>query len=108
MEEVKIWAIEGSGVVEVERAEKTETEKTLEDILVENPGLLMEGLALVGRQTPTQGGPLDLLGVDEDGKLVVFELKRGTLSRDAVAQVIDYTSDLTAMGLDGLTRELYT
>lgn len=108
MEEVKIWAIEGSGVVEVERAEKTETEKTLEDTLVANPGLLMEGLALVGRQTPTHGGPLDLLGVDEDGKLVVFELKRGTLSRDAVAQVIDYTSDLTAMGLDGLTRHIST
>ncbi len=38
--------------------------------------------------------PLDLLGVDEDGRLVVFELKRGTLSRDAVAQIIDYASDL--------------
>ena len=47
-----------------------------------------------GDQTPTDGGPLDLLGVDEDGRLVVFELKRGTLSRDAVAQIIDYASDL--------------
>ena len=108
MEEVKIWAIEGSGVVEVKRAEKTETEKILEDTLVSNPGLLMEGLTLVGRQTPTQGGPLDLLGVDEDGKLVVFELKRGTLSRDAVAQVIDYTSDLTTMGIEGLTQHIAT
>ena len=106
MEEVKIWALEGDGVVELERAEKTQTEKTLEDTLVSNPGLLEKGLTLVGRQTPTQGGPLDLLGVDEDGKLVVFELKRGTLSRDAVAQVIDYTSDLTAMGITGLTSHI--
>lgn len=108
MEEVKIWAIEGSGVVEVERAEKTETEKTLEDTLVANPGLLMEGLTLVGRQTPTQGGPLDLLGVDDEGKLVVFELKRGTLSRDAIAQVVDYTSSLNAMGLDSLVEHIAT
>ena len=106
MDEVKIWALEDSGVVELERAEKTQTEKTLEDTLVDNPGLLEAGLTLVGRQTPTQGGPLDLLGVDEDGKLVVFELKRGTLSRDAVAQVIDYTSDLTARGLEGLTKHI--
>ena len=106
MDEVKIWALEDSGVVELERAEKTQTEKTLEDTLVDNPGLLEAGLTLVGRQTPTQGGPLDLLGVDEDGKLVVFELKRGTLSRDAVAQVIDYTSDLTARGLEGLTSHI--
>ena len=108
MDEVKIWALEDSGVVELERAEKTQTEKTLEDTLVDNPSLLEAGLTLVGRQTPTQGGPLDLLGVDEDGKLVVFELKRGTLSRDAVAQVIDYTSDLTAMGIAGLTSHIAT
>ena len=56
--------------------------------------MLMPGLKLVGRQTPTEGGPLDLLGVDEDGRLVVFELKREMLSREAVAQVIDYASYL--------------
>ena len=83
MDEVKIWAIESSGVVELASAEKAETEKILEDTLVSNPNLLMEGLTLIGRQTPTQGGPLDLLGVDEEGRLIVFELKRGTLSRDA-------------------------
>ena len=62
MEEVKIWALEGSKVVELERAERTGTEKSLEDTLVSNPGLLEENLTLVGRQTRTQGGPLDLLG----------------------------------------------
>ena len=108
MDEVKIWAIEGSGAVELERAEKAETEKTLEDILVSNPGLLMEGLTLVGRQTPTQGGPLDLLGVDDEGKLIVFELKRGTLSRDAIAQVVDYASSLNTMGLDSLVEHIVT
>ena len=55
----------------------------------------MEPLTLVGRQTPTEGGPLDLLGVDGDGKLVVFELKRGTLLRDAVAQILDYASPIS-------------
>ncbi len=64
----------------------------------------MEGVTLVGRQTPTDGGPLDLLGVDDKGRLVVFELKRGTLSRDAVAQVIDYASYLDAMDLTDLAE----
>ena len=76
---------------------QTDTEELLEETLVKNPGMLIPGLRLVGRQTPTEGGPLDLLGVDEDGRLVVFELKRGTLSRDAVAQIIDYASDLDSM-----------
>ena len=78
----------------------------LEDTLVSRPDLLLEDLTLVGRQTPTDGGPLDLLGVDGEGKLVVFELKRGTLSRDAVAQVIDYASYLDTMSMDELAEHI--
>ena len=95
MDEVKIWAIQDeSRAVALESKSQVDTEGLLEETLVANPNLLIPGLRLVGRQTPTEGGPLDLLGVDEDGRLVVFELKRGTLSRDAVAQIIDYGSDL--------------
>ena len=95
MDEVKIWAVDGDSNVEpLARKGQTDTESLLEETLVRNPDLLIPGLRLVGRQTPTEGGPLDLLGVDEDGRLVVFELKRGTLSREAVAQIIDYASDL--------------
>ena len=83
-----------------------ESEELLEETLVANPKLLLEGLTLVGRQTPTEGGPLDLLGVDEDGKLVVFELKRGTLSHDAVAQIIDYASYLDDMDLNILADHI--
>jgi len=35
--------------------------------------------------------------VDRDGRLVVFELKRSKITREAVTQVIDYASDLEAM-----------
>ncbi len=97
-DEIKIWATDGSGgATPLETAHQMESERLLEDTLVNNPNLLMEGLTLVGRQSPTEGGPLDLLGVDEDGRLVVFELKRGALSREAIAQVIDYASYLETM-----------
>ena len=105
MDEVKIWAIGDSHAAEpLESKSQVETEALLEETLVRNPDLLIRGLKLVGRQTPTEGGPLDLLGVDTDGRLVVFELKRGTLSRDAVAQVVDYASDLDTMELTALAE----
>ena len=98
LDEIKIWAADGSGgATALEAAHQIESERLLEDTLVNNPDMLMPGLTLVGRQTRTEGGPLDLLGVDDDGRLVVFELKHGMLSRDAVAQVIDYASYLDAM-----------
>ena len=105
MDEVKIWAIEDlSAAVQLESKSQVDTESLLEETLVKNPDLLIPGLRLVGRQTPTEGGPLDLLGVDTDGKLVVFELKRGTLSRDAVAQIVDYASYLDVMDLAKLAE----
>ena len=106
-EELKMWAIGGGGeVAPVERASHTETENLLEDTLVRNPDMLIPELKLVGRQTPTDGGWLDLLGVDPDGRLVVFELKRGQLTREAVAQIIDYASDLEAMSDEQLAEHI--
>ena len=98
MDDIKLWAVDGSnGAVPVAAADRMESERLLEETLVDNPDLLMPGLTIVGRQAPTDGGPLDLLGVDEDGRLVVFELKRGSLTREAVAQIIDYASGLDSM-----------
>ena len=106
MEEVKLWSVDGSKVLDLKPLGGMKSEKFLEDTLVENSDLLMEDLMLVGRQTQTEGGPLDLLGVDGDGRLVVFELKRGTLSREAVAQVIDYASDLDRMDMEELSTHI--
>ena len=106
MEEVQLWSLDGADAKPLAQTSHLESESGLEDILVNNPDMLIEGLTLVGRQTPTEGGPLDLLGVDEYGRLVVFELKRGTLSRDAVAQVIDYASYLDAMDLTDLANHI--
>ena len=99
-DEIRIWAIDGASkaVEQVQPTEWKETEGSLEDALVKNPDMLMPGLKLVGRQTPTESGYLDLLGVDEDGRLVVFELKRREAYHgDAIAQAIDYCSYLESL-----------
>lgn len=109
MRRIQLWAI-GPGAVGkpaaqvIEEISTSETERLLEDVLVESPDLLVSGISLVGRQIPTQGGPLDLVGIDSDGRAVVFELKRGTLTREAVAQVLDYVSDLAAMEPEDFAR----
>ncbi len=106
MEDIKLWELDGTQANSLTLNSQLESEGLLEDTLVKNPNLLIDGVTLVGRQTPTEGGPLDLLGVDPDGKLVVFELKRGTLSRDAIAQIIDYASDLDSMDLSELADHI--
>ena len=107
MKSIQLWSIEqseGLKALPLESVDSSETEALLEELLVQSPGLLIPDGTLVGRQLPTEGGPLDLLGVDSDGRLVVFELKRGTLTRDAIAQVLDYASDLAGRDPETLAR----
>ncbi len=80
--------------------DQTSTERLLEDSIVKSPDLLGDGVRLIGRQVETPGGPLDLLGIDEDGSIIVFELKRGALTRDAVAQLLDYASYVAELSAD--------
>lgn len=108
-DKIGIWslqtAVDGKEIAApLEELHDTETEKRLEDLLVESPDVLLPGLTLVGRQLPTEGGPLDLLGVDTDGRLVLFELKRGMLTREAVAQILDYASYLAEQNAEDLAR----
>jgi len=107
MDEVKIWALEDDSETKpLESKSHTDSESRLEDAIVKNPDLLEEGLTLIGRQTQTEGGPLDLLGVDDGGRLVLFELKRGNVTRDAVAQILDYASDLESQDLESLVDHI--
>ncbi len=107
MNEIRLWRMpeasqRRSATASLEIVRNTETEELLEQAMVENPAILEQGLTLVARQLPTANGPLDLLGIDQDGRLVIFELKRGTLTREAVTQIIDYASDLDLMDLPEL------
>ena len=97
-DEIKLWAMDGAGgATPLPPAQQTDTERLLETTLLNHPDLLMPGLTLVGRQNRTETGPLDLLGIDQDGRLTLFELKRGQLNRDAISQIIDYGSWLESM-----------
>lgn len=98
VQELKLWSVDGStGAEPIPQLSQMPTEWEFENVLVSNPEMLEPGIELVGRQTPAAGGWLDLLAVDGDGRLVVYELKRGNLARDAVTQILDYASALDAM-----------
>jgi hypothetical protein len=105
---IELWSVgsdeEPVSARAVESIDNADAEKLLEDLLVSSPQMLQEGLSLVGRQVPCEGGYLDLLGIDRDGRITIFELKRGTLTRDAVAQVLDYASDLASFDAERLAK----
>ena len=71
--------------------------RDIQEWIAANPGILGEGLLVIGKEFSgfdRTNERLDLLAVDEDGKLVVIELKRDHTGSDAHWQAIKYASYL--------------
>jgi hypothetical protein len=67
------------------------TEQDMEELLWKFPGkLLNEPLEPFRRQPSSQVGRADLIFKDRLGRFLVVEIKKGTLPRGAVNQLVDY------------------
>jgi hypothetical protein len=82
-------------------------EKHLEDWIERDPGLLQSGLTIVGRQVSLEGGGLDLLALDPQGRWVVIEIKRGRVRRETVAQALDYAACIARLPDDELRNVVH-
>ena len=96
MADIGIWKIDQNTPIRLEGS-KISLEKDFEDWIVADPSLLQEGLTIIGRQLRVVGGIIDLLALDLQGRWVVIELKRSKLTRDVLAQALDYASSLDQM-----------
>ena len=99
-----LWQVDGGAPRKLSPA-SIALESDLESWIEADPSLLEGGLTIVGRQLQTQAGPLDLLAVDGSGTLVVVEIKREALTRDAVTQALDYASCLNELSEEELDRK---
>ena len=105
--EIKTWQIVkgkltvlNSSLPESNRKEKEDLEQWIKS----NPEILGDDIAVIGEQVETRSGPLDFLGIDNGGNIVVVELKRDHLPREALAQAIDYASDVASWDIDRLSE----
>jgi hypothetical protein len=92
-EDMRLWQItDGDKLVEIHKA-KLSLEARLETWLQEDISLIADDLLVIHSQFTTDfGGLIDLLCLDQDGDLVVVELKRDRTPREITAQVLDYAS----------------
>ncbi|MDQ3845037.1 MAG: endonuclease NucS [Bacteroidota bacterium] len=105
--EIKTWQLingkltpVSSSLVDNGRKEKDDLEQWIKS----NPEILGNDIAIIGEQVLTKSGPLDFLGIDRSGNLVIVELKRDKLPREVLAQAIDYASDIATYEPDDLNE----
>ena len=97
--QIKVWEIANGKIVSRDSAAFSDShrEDELEEWITQSPDILGEKLLIIPRQLIIpEVGRLDILGMDENGKLVIIELKRDLGPREAVAQGLDYASWLSS------------
>ena len=105
---IQLWEIKNGKLVLSETNLVQEGKKEVDDLeewIKSNPQILGEEILIIGEQVLTKSGPLDFIGIDRSGNIIIIELKRDRLPREALAQAIDYTSDVSSWDVDKLDKE---
>lgn len=105
--EIKTWEIIDGKLIpkKTTLAENDRKEaEHLENWIKTKPEILGSDILIIGEQVYTKSGPLDFLGIDNKGNLVIVELKRDKLARVVLAQAIDYASDLSTWDIDKISE----
>ncbi len=95
--EMSLWRLGQDGSASRVESSALDEERVIEEAIESAPELLGSDVLIIGRQTVTTSGPLDLLAIDEDAQLVVIENKRDRTPREVVAQTLDYTAWVYAL-----------
>lgn len=81
-------------------------EADLEAWIDQDPDLVQFGLTILGRQVRVDAGIIDLLAIDPQGRWCVIEIKRDTVDRNTIAQVLDYAACLNELPEEQLREVL--
>lgn len=104
--EVGIWKVVGSEVNRI-LFSPIESELKLEEILEKDFSIIDEGVLIIGRQIVTRHGKyIDILGMNAEGELIIYELKKHQTPREVTAQALDYASWAQALSYDEIV-DLY-
>jgi hypothetical protein len=80
-------------------------EERLEQILDADISVLSPNWMVIGRQVRTASDKyVDLLCMDRDGNLIIVELKRKSMEREVIAQVLDYGSWVATLKQEDIVR----
>jgi hypothetical protein len=97
---IRLWKIEKENLIEITKS-KVDLEARLQNWISSDISIISPEYLVIGCEVPTDfGGFIDILCMNENGDLVIVELKRDKTPRDIAAQVLDYASWVKVLTAD--------
>ena len=102
MEKTKLWKVVENKLVEI-NSNNLDYEDRIHKWIEDDISVVLPDAILIGSKIKTDHGKeIDLLAIDENGDLIILELKRGLTTREVTAQVLDYASWIHTLDEDGI------
>ena len=79
-------------------------ETDIKDRIEEDPSVIEPGLHVIRREVPTESGYIDMLCEDSEGRTVIVEVKRTSVSPSSVYQLEAYLLDIRKKNKDVQVR----
>ncbi len=101
---MEVYRIDSDDLSRIEEQELS-SEKSLENYLIRSDGAEIGGVDVLyidQQGSPGEGGIFDIIGIDEEGDIVIIELKRGQSPRDIVAQALEYAASIRSENYEQL------
>ncbi len=105
--EIKVWQINNGKLEENKTSLVGSGRKEVEDLekwIVSDSNIISQDILIIGEQVQTRSGVIDFLGIDQLGNLLIIELKRDRIPRVALAQAIDYASDVASWEIEKINE----
>lgn len=103
-QDIKIWEIVEKDKLKEINGSRLDVEKRIEDWIEKDISIVSNDLLIIGRQVSTDfGGLIDILCLDQNGDVVIVELKRDKTPREITAQLLDYASWIKKLSHDRIT-----
>jgi len=90
----KIYFVLVLSLVDEGRFSLYASEEDMQKAILIQPSLVEEGLRLITYEKRVEPGFIDVYGVDEQGRMVIIEIKRKTASREAALQLARYVESV--------------
>jgi hypothetical protein len=101
MEAIKLWKISDDKQPQCIDRAKVNYEARLENWIKHDISIISDKLMVIGTQVQTSyGHRIDLLAMNDNGELVIIELKRDKTYREVVAQSLDYATWVKNLNYD--------
>lgn len=101
---IRLWKVQNADLEEIKES-KLNIEERIESWIEQDITIISDELLVIGRQVQTAfTGAIDIVCIDQNGDIIILELKRDKTPREVTAQILEYAAWIKDLSNEKITE----